>query len=746
MDIRNGILYSCTNTSGELIIPEYVEEIRYAAFSKCNELTNVVFQEGLIKIDEWAFNHCSNLVSITLPASVETIEMNAFENCPNLKEIKISPDNKRFQFKDGMLIGQNGKRLRFCVNGIEGSCKIPEGVRQISPSAFANCSKITEIIMPDSVREIGTDAFAQCNALKKLQISPNVNKFGVGICRQCSNLQEIILPDGITSIGTDAFNSCTSLSYVKLPQELEKIGEYAFKKCTSLREIKLPSKLTIIKKHAFEESKLEQLEIPESVTEIEVNAFASTLISELEIPATLKTVGLYNFRECPLSKVTLLGDSTKLIAGSLGEGDFDLYADKIPLINIHQVYKNNAIQAFAKRFIANEEIPDVRRQEYLDYIKRQRKRLYSFALEKNAVLQLMISQKFIPQEDIKQLIEEASSKKYTESGAMLLEYQHQAFKHIDQEAIIERELKRQMRLLETGEFPVGEAKKIWRFETKEDETIRIIGYKGKETRVQVPEKIGKRIVSEIGKYAFSPVEPRQNSTVKKDRQKIESIIIPEGIKDIGECAFAHCTSLTNLVIPSSVTSIGNEATLGCCDLCGLVISPDNCNYTTDGISLYTKDLKVLISSPSSAGDYIISETVEKIEANAFANNNKITSITIPKNVKVIENNTFQECSNLGKVHFQSGLKRVCERAFFRCSSLKSIEFPDGFEHIERCAFEECYNLADIKIPKSTNCINALAFPPNRYPVYSLHRVIYAPAKSVAANYAVKWKYDLVTEK
>jgi hypothetical protein len=49
--------------------------------------------------------------------------------------------------------------------------------------------------------------------------------------------------------------------------------------------------------------------------------------------------------------------------------------------------------------------------------------------------------------------------------------------------------------------------------------------------------------------------------------------IPSSVTKIGNEAFAHCKSLTNIDIPSSVTSIGNEAFFWCISLTSITIPP-----------------------------------------------------------------------------------------------------------------------------------------------------------------------------
>lgn len=83
----------------------------------------------------------------------------------------------------------------------------------------------------------------------------------------------------------------------------------------------------------------------------------------------------------------------------------------------------------------------------------------------------------------------------------------------------------------------AELKKLWKYEKREDGTLIIIGYKGKQTEIIVPEKIGKLPVTAIGEYAFSPNAARLSEEQAVARCRITKIVIPEGVLTIGENAF-----------------------------------------------------------------------------------------------------------------------------------------------------------------------------------------------------------------
>ena len=103
-------------------------------------------------------------------------------------------------------------------------------------------------------------------------------------------------------------------------------------------------------------------------------------------------------------------------------------------------------------------------------------------------------------------------------------------------------------------------------------------------------------------------------------------IIPDNVTDIGEYAFAACSSLTSITIPNSVTSIGGSAFNSCSSLTNITI-------------------------PNS---------VTCIDAYTFMRCSSLTSITIPNSVTSIEYGAFNECSSLTDVYY-TGTKAEWEK-------------------------------------------------------------------------------------
>ena len=60
-------------------------------------------------------------------------------------------------------------------------------------------------------------------------------------------------------------------------------------------------------------------------------------------------------------------------------------------------------------------------------------------------------------------------------------------------------------------------------------------------------------------------------------EQLTEYVIPDGVKEIGWCAFEGCTNLKSVTIPNSVTKIGKAAFSGCTGLQSVTI-PRGCKY------------------------------------------------------------------------------------------------------------------------------------------------------------------------
>jgi len=129
-----------------------------------------------------------------------------------------------------------------------------------------------------------------------------------------------------------------------------------------------------------------------------------------------------------------------------------------------------------------------------------------------------------------------------------------------------------------------------------------------------------------------------------NRSSIKSVVIEDGVTNIGNYAFYNCSSLTSVTIPNSVTSIGAGAFDGCTGLTSVTIP--NSVTSIGGSAFY---------NCSSLTSVTIGNSVTSIGSSAFNGCTGLTSVTIPNSVTSIGSSAFYGCTNLKTVYNNSNL-------------------------------------------------------------------------------------------
>jgi hypothetical protein len=252
------------------------------------------------------------------------------------------------------------------------------------------------------------------------------------------------------------------------------------------------------------------------------------------------------------------------------------------------------------------------------------------------------------------------------------------------------------------------------------------------------------------------------------REGLTSVIILDGILEIGEEAFAYCSNLAKVTIPKSVTVIGDRAFEMCNMLTEINVADGNISWTSEDGVLYNKSKSLLHTClQGKSGSFTIPSSVTEISYGAFSGCSSITSITIPNSVTTIGITAFYGCDGLtevtipksvtaigyaafidcsaltainvaegntswmsedgilynksksllhtclqgksGSFTIPSSVTEISYGAFYECSSLTSITIPNSVKTIGMGAFQECDGLAEVTIPNSVTTIGDGAF-------------------------------------
>ncbi len=319
-----------------------------------------------------------------------------------------------------------------------------------------------------------------------------------------------------------------------------------------------------------------------------------------------------------------------------------------------------------------------------------------------------------------EMIAYASQNKKTEALAWLLDFKNRT---ADIAAEQEKADKKLMRELNAVPGSVTALKQVWNFRKQENDTLIITAYKGARTEIVVPEKIGKSVVTAIGKGVFAG-DAYKPSTTKEQierHKKIRKIILPETITYIGKGAFHELSSLEEINIPESVKEIDENGFFGCCHLRGLALSEKiekigkgafyNCRKL-EAVYIH-KDMREICEGAfygcASLKELVIPPNIEKIGKEAFSGCNSLRKLIIPGTVKTIEENAFASCRKIGEVYLSEGIQEIGKCAFYACQNLKSITIPKTVKKIGMEAFADCRNMEALCICEGVQEIGEHAF-------------------------------------
>ena len=195
--------------------------------------------------------------------------------------------------------------------------------------------------------------------------------------------------------------------------------------------------------------------------------------------------------------------------------------------------------------------------------------------------------------------------------------------------------------------------------------------------------------------------------------QLNSITLPEGLKEIGKKAFQH-TSIGSVDIPASVTSIDETAFEDCWHLTGIHVEPANTvYYSDDGGSLlqYGADGDRLLCHPgkSPVENYVIPASVTEIGNSAFYRCSALKTLTMPEGLVTIGNKAFNDCDKLTEITIPDSVTTIGDFAFLDCTSLASLSLGGGVATIGTGAFSHCYQIESFEIPDSVTSIGDHAF-------------------------------------
>ena len=245
------------------------------------------------------------------------------------------------------------------------------------------------------------------------------------------------------------------------------------------------------------------------------------------------------------------------------------------------------------------------------------------------------------------------------------------------------------------ELELGEADIIAPPEVSiEKNALELDGLKGNLSYIENENHIGTPFFSN----ANGDFEIDEEGTLTRYRGFEHTVVIPDGVRAIGDCAFENDNLLESVSIPTTVTYIGSEAFSGCTGLKSITI-PDSVMQTGSGILYGCTELT----------NVQLSSNLTILSSSFFSGCNSLEAITLPSGIVQIGSYAFSGCEKLKDISIPVSVIEIHNSAFYKCNSLESVALPSGVTSIGEETFGYCDKLQSITIPACVTTIDRTAF-------------------------------------
>lgn len=251
--------------------------------------------------------------------------------------------------------------------------------------------------------------------------------------------------------------------------------------------------------------------------------------------------------------------------------------------------------------------------------------------------------------------------------------------------------------LAVTQIPVSDVEAVDAASDFQMEGSKLLKYTGTAEVVSVPDG-----VKEIGEEAFAGNDNLVKVTIGGDVEKIDyrafadcdylrTVKIGDSVTKLDTAAFSNNKSLKNVSIGTGLMELGSGVFAGCSQLSELTVAEDNPYLYYSGGVLYDDEQKILYAlMPNCNRESItLPGTVEEINAYAFWGNPYLEHVSLDSSLSSIPSYAFSNCMNLKRVEIPLPVRSIAAKAFEDCVNLEKVDLPDSMNNIHDTAFDGC---------------------------------------------------------
>lgn len=651
------------------------------------------------------------------PFTVVQIGDNAFVSQPDLYFVRI-PESVTS-------IGNNA--FKDCV--VLGQINFPPALEYIGDHAFQGCRGIKKIALPETVRSLGEGAFEDMAALEKAILLSEVTEIKANTFRNCKALEQVYLPQQLVSIGDNAFYRTDALDEIVFPATLESIGQHAFHGESGskygLRHLKLPAGLKHLGTGAFYNSSIITADLGESLEEIPQETFMRCRdLKEVKFPASLKRIGKSAFEDCAGNASRSMG-AINIPDGveEIGERAF-IDSDILSFSTGESVSSLPAGACGTPRVVhigSNVQSIDVAAFDLSD--------LKLIICDAATPPALSASYNLTPQqsEQLTVIVPDGSSERYT---------YHPRWRDFNiveaSKSVVSVNLDGSVPLAQAiyteGGIMPSRVTDLTVSGTLSDADLRII----RENMTSLCRlDISGTDMTDVPASAFA------------DLRSLEHIVLPSGLRTIGNSAFQNCSLMAMEELPDGITSIGDYAFSNCSriTISRLPNALTKTGYMAFGDCVSIKSITAgpnLIDMGQSTfsscdlleyADLSLSR-LTTLRSCSFYINENLQTLLLPSTLEAIDYRALA-ITGLKTIDLPGNVSSFGEGAFYQ-SDLRAITIGEGLKSFDKEIFAECRKLVAVNLPSTLGSVGSGVFQSaSRLSAISC-RAIEAPAAATGA--------------